>query len=57
MDKLYLWNFQLEYFAGNTIGSFAQGLDDLMESDGAAILEVFTSSEKNQAFFEAFKSL
>lgn len=50
-------HFQLEYFAGNTIGSFAQGLDDLMESDGAAILEVFTSSEKNQAFFEAFKSL
>lgn len=50
-------HFDVSYFSGNSIGTFAQGMDDLMSAEKCAILEVFTDKEKNKTFFDEFKSL
>jgi len=45
------------YCKADTIGKFAQGVDLLKASVGPMILEVFTSRESNQQFFEKFKNM
>jgi 2-succinyl-5-enolpyruvyl-6-hydroxy-3-cyclohexene-1-carboxylate synthase len=50
-------HFGLNYYGADTLGKFAQGMDDLISSEETAILEVFTDRELNQRFYNAFKSL
>lgn len=50
-------HFNVAYFTGDSIVSFAQGLSDLHRHQGAAILELFTDQQDNSAFFQQFKEL
>jgi len=50
-------HFRVGYCKADTIGKFAQGVDLLKASVGPMILEVFTSRESNQQFFEKFKNM
>jgi len=50
-------HFGVGYCKADTIGKFAQGVDLLKASVGPMILEVFTSRESNQQFFEKFKNM
>ncbi len=50
-------HFKLEYFKGDTLGSFAQAMDNLLQCKTASILEIFTSQESNIEFYTSFKQL
>jgi 2-succinyl-5-enolpyruvyl-6-hydroxy-3-cyclohexene-1-carboxylate synthase len=50
-------HFKLAYFKGDTLGSFALGMDNLLERKTASILEIFTSHESNIEFYNSFKKL
>jgi len=50
-------HFKLGYFKGDTLGSFAKGMDKLIQSKTASILEIFTSQESNIEFYTSFKYL
>jgi hypothetical protein len=39
------------------LGSFAKGMDKLIQSKTASILEIFTSQESNIEFYSSFKKL
>jgi 2-succinyl-5-enolpyruvyl-6-hydroxy-3-cyclohexene-1-carboxylate synthase len=50
-------HFGLKYQAADTLGKFAQGIDFLTATEDPMILEVFTSRESNQIFFNQFKNV
>ena len=50
-------HFKLEYFKGDTLGSFAQAMDNVLQCKTASILEIFTSQESNIEFYTSFKQL
>ena len=50
-------HFKLGYYKGDTLGSFAKGMDKLIQSKTASILEIFTSQESNIEFYSSFKKL
>ena len=50
-------HFNVAYFTGDSMVSFAEGLSDLHRHKGAAILELFTDQQDNSAFFQQFKEL
>ncbi|MFT4876908.1 MAG: 2-succinyl-5-enolpyruvyl-6-hydroxy-3-cyclohexene-1-carboxylate synthase [Bacteroidia bacterium] len=50
-------HFGLKYHPADTIGKFAQGIDFLTATVDPMILEVFTSRESNQIFFNQFKNV
>jgi 2-succinyl-5-enolpyruvyl-6-hydroxy-3-cyclohexene-1-carboxylate synthase len=50
-------HFGLKYHPADTVGKFAQGIDFLTATVDPMILEVFTSRESNQIFFNQFKNV
>ncbi len=50
-------NLGVNYFRATNISELYEGMDALNNCKGAGVLEIHTDSEKNQSFFNQFKSL